>query len=96
MFVPADQLVKVAIVSGIAPVAGQRGEYVVNVIFDGAPEVFHVELEGPKTSFKVQEHKYYEYCMRCRSLKGLVALMRKWHRGERPELPVDLATVDFV
>ncbi len=34
--------------------------------------------------------------MRCGALKGIVALMRRWHRGERFELPIDLAKVDFV
>jgi hypothetical protein len=97
MKIPPDLVIRSAIATGITLVEGERGVYVVNVLLDGAPEVFHIELEGPtKSSFHVREHSFGKYIMYCFPLKGIIALMRKWHRGERPELPVDLATVDFI
>jgi len=96
MFVPENQLVKIAIVAAISPIEGEPGAYVVDMFFDGVPEVFHIDLEGQKTSFKVRERSFYAYQQRCPTLKGLYALMREWHRGEQRALPVDLAGVDFV
>jgi hypothetical protein len=96
MTLPEDYVVKVAIVTEIVTVKGEPGVYAVRMLFDGVPEVFHIELEGKKTSFKVREHSFYVYQKQCPTLKGLYALMRKWHRGERRELPVDLAGVDFI
>jgi len=94
--IPPELLVHSAIVTEVTPVEGEPGVYVVNILFDGAREVFHIELEGSKSSFKVREHSYYQYCLRSPTLKGIVALMREWHRGEQRALPVDLAGVDFV
>jgi hypothetical protein len=96
MKIPAEQFVRSAIVSGIQAADGEPGVYVVHALFDGTPEVFHIELEGPtKSSFHVREHSYHVYRRRCPTMKGIVPLMRKWHRGERLELPVDLANVHF-
>jgi hypothetical protein len=96
MQIPPDLLVHSAIATSVTPVDGEPGVYVVEVLFDGTPEVFHIELEGLKSSFIVRERSYYQYCLRSPTLKGIVALMRKWHRGEHRALPVDLADVDFV
>ena len=93
MKIPRELLVRDAIVTGIEEAAGEHGVYVVSILFDGAPEVFHIELEGARTSFKVREGVFYKYNIRCRNLKGLIPLMRQWHRGERRALPVDLAEV---
>jgi len=96
MKIPPELLVHEAIVTGIAPVEGEPGVYVVDVLFDGIHEVFHIELDGLKSSFNVQEDIYYRYCLRSPTLKGIVALMRQWHRGEYRDLPVNLVDVDFV
>jgi hypothetical protein len=97
MKIPPELLVHSVIAIGITPVEGEPGTYVVNILFDGSPEVFHIELEGPtRSSFNVREKIFDDCCMRSPTLKGIFALMRKWHRGERFELPVDLANVDFV
>jgi hypothetical protein len=96
MIIPPELEIHDAICTGIEQVEGEPGVYVVNILFDGVSEVFHIELEGLDTSFKVREGVYYKYTMRCYSLKGLTPLMRQWHRGERRELPVDLAEVRWV
>jgi hypothetical protein len=54
------------------------------------------EMAPTKASFRVRERIFDKYIMRIHPLQAIIPLMRKWHRGERPELPVDLATVDFV
>jgi hypothetical protein len=92
---PPELEIREAICTGITQVEGEPGVYVVNVLFDGVPETFHIELEGKETSFKARESAYYGYTMRCYNLKGLGPLMRQWHRGERRELPVDLAEVHW-
>ena len=84
-----------AIVTEIAEVDGERGVYAVDVLLDGVYQRFHVELEGLKSTFNVREDIYYKYTIRCFNLKGLVPLMREWHSGERRDLPVDLAEVDW-
>jgi hypothetical protein len=96
MKIPPELRVRHAIVTGIDEVEGEPGVYVVNILFDGVAEVFHIELEGLETSFKVREKIYSRYSWRCLALKGFVPLMRQWHRGERRELPVDLAEVRWV
>ena len=89
MKIPPELEIHDAICTEITQVAGERGAYIVNILFDGIPEVFHIELDRPDTSFKVTEKIYGTYKMRCYPLKGLIPLMRQWHRGERRELPVD-------
>jgi hypothetical protein len=84
-----------ATIVGITQIDGEHGVYVVDIIFDGVPQVIHVELEGSKTSFKVRERIFAEYRVRCPDLRWFPRLMRAWHRGERCELPVNLATVPF-
>lgn len=97
MRIPRHLLVHSAIATEVTPEQGLPGAYVVRVLFDGTPEVFHIELDGPsKSDFHVRERSFSSYSMRCGALKGIVALMRRWHRGERFELPIDLAKVDFV
>ena len=96
MKIPPELQVRKAIATEITQLEGEPGVYVVNILFDGTPEVFHVELEGLKSSFNVRERTYFGYRMRTLSLKGLIPLMREWHRGERRELPVDLAHVRWV
>jgi hypothetical protein len=93
MKIPPELVVHEAICTGITQVEGEPGVYIVNILFDGTPEVFHIELEGLRTSFNVREGIFYKYTMRCYPMKGLIPLMRQWHRGERRELPVDLAEV---
>jgi hypothetical protein len=93
MKIPPELRVRHAIVTGIDEVEGEPGVYVVNILFDGVAEVFHIELEGLKSTFNVREDIYYKYKMRCFNMRGLVPLMREWHSGERRELPVDLAEV---
>jgi hypothetical protein len=95
MEIPPEQLIREAIVTRITPVEGERGLYRVDIEFDGKPEVFHIELEGAKSSFIVRERVYYKYCMRSMTLKGIVPLMRQWHRGEYRSLPVELGDVGW-
>ncbi len=93
MIIPPELVVREAICTGISQLEGEPGVYVVNILFDGAPAIFHIELDGERTSYNVREKIYYKYTMYCRNLKGLIPLLRQWHRGERRELPVDLAEV---
>ncbi len=95
MIIPPELIVREAICTGITRVEGEHGLYVVNILFDGFPETFHIELDSERSSYNVREKVYYKYTMYCRSLKGLIPLMRQWHRGERRELPVDLAEVGW-
>jgi hypothetical protein len=95
MIIPPELRIRSAIVTGIAQIDGEPGVYAVNILLDGVAELFHIELEGLKSSFNVRENIYYKYSMRCFNLKGLVPLMREWHSGERRELPVDLADVHW-
>src|SRR5689334_5913898 len=96
MKIPTHLLVRSAIATAVTSVEHEAGVYVVEILFDGVREVFHIELEGKASSFNVREGSYYKYCQRCPDLKGIVALMRQIHRGERFDFPVDLAHVDFV
>lgn len=96
MDIPPELVINKAICTGIEQPEGEPGVYVVSILFDGSPEIFHIELEGQRSSYNVREKIYYKYVMRSVSLKGLVALMREWHRGKRRALPVDLADVDFI
>jgi hypothetical protein len=93
MIIPPELVVREAICTGITQVDGEPGVYVVNIVFSGVPEVFHIKLNDARISFKVRERVFSRYYVRCHALKGIVPLMRQWHRGERRELPVDLAEV---
>jgi hypothetical protein len=96
MKIPRHLWIHSAIATEITLIEGVSGAYAVHVLLDGTPEVFHIELEGPsRSSFHVREKSFSRYTTRCGALKGIIALMRKWHRGERFELPIDLAKVDF-
>lgn len=95
MKIPPELVIRSAVCTGIMQIEGKLGAYAVSILFDGTPEVFHIELDGPETSFKAMERVYGEYRTRCYPLKGLIPLMRQWHRGERRELPVDLAEVHW-
>ena len=95
MYIPASEIVREAVVVAITP--EEYGHYVVRIRFDGSEELFHIELDGLKASFSAQERRLFsDYFRRCPTLKGLVPLMRRWHRGVHERLPIDLARVDFV
>ncbi len=93
MKIPPELEIHKAICTEIAQAECDCRTYTVSILFDGIPEVFHIEMDGPETSFRVMEKVYGTYRMRCYPLKGLIPLMRQWHRGERRGLPVDLAEV---
>lgn len=95
MIIPPELRIHDAIVTGITEVVGERGVYAVDIRLDGVDERFHIELEGRKSTFNVREDIYYKYSIRCFNLKGLVPLMREWHSGERRDLPVNLAEVEW-
>ncbi len=95
MDIPPNQRIQHAVVVAIRQVECEHGVYTVNVLLDGVPEVFHVELGGGIDTFRVRERTYFGYKIRCLSMTRLAPLMRKWHSGERSELPVDLADVDW-
>lgn len=61
MKIPPELQVRDAIATDITQIVGEPGVYAVRILFDGEPAVFHVELEGKRTSFKVREHIYHEY-----------------------------------
>jgi hypothetical protein len=47
MRIPPELVIHSAIATGITSVEGEPGVYVVNVLFDGVPEVFHVRPAEP-------------------------------------------------
>lgn len=96
MKIPPQLVVRSAIATSVAPVDCEPGVYRVEVMLDGVREVFHIELEGEKSSFTVRERSFGQYCLRSPTLKGIIALMREWHSGHHRDLPADLADVDFV
>jgi hypothetical protein len=92
---PPELEIREAICTGITQIGGEPGVYAVDIVLDGVHELFHVELEGLTSTFNVREDIYYKYKIRCFNLKGFVPLMREWHSGQRRDLPVNLAEVDW-
>ena len=97
MEIPSHMVVREAIVSAIEQENGEPGVYRVEMVFDGAREVFIIEIDRPDRFFAVRGvdrwRIFEDYASRCYAMKAISVLMGQWHRGQRRELPVNLASV---